>query len=84
MQPNDENIGVYAKLYNEGQSPKKFEFALHLDPEKTSYSNGDNFKLLVDIQTPSESINADLYFVCLIQQIMFTLDRIGLQHQNRF
>jgi hypothetical protein len=57
--------GIYAKLYKEGQQQKTLEFGLKLDPEKTSYSNGNKIKLLVDIQSPSNPINVDLYFVML-------------------
>jgi hypothetical protein len=59
-----DSTGIIAKLYS-GEEQKPFEFALHLNPEKTSFTNGDKIKALVDMQTPSNMVQADLYFVMI-------------------
>jgi M6 family metalloprotease-like protein len=56
------------------------EFALKINPEKTSYSNGDNFTLELGFQTPSKSTNADIYFV-MLQQSTNTL-YFGMNFDN--
>jgi hypothetical protein len=43
----------------------ELKFDLSLAPQKQTYTSGDSFNLLIDIQTPSTQITADIYFVLL-------------------
>ncbi|MBU1626831.1 hypothetical protein KKB18_05620 [bacterium] len=58
------DLNVYAKLYK-AKEINPFEFHLRLDPEQGFYEYDDNLKILVDLQTPTNPVKADLYFIML-------------------
>lgn len=58
---------MYARagnIYAIGDSDK-VQAALHIDPKSSCHGEDDQLKLLLDLNTPSESYNADIYLLML-------------------
>jgi len=66
--------GIYAKLYKTEQG--QIEFGLHKDPDRTAYRQDDSIRILLDIETPHDPVNADIYFVMLDPKgkVFFAMD----------
>jgi hypothetical protein len=62
--------GIYAKLFSE-TTTDPIKFALHKEPDETTYQKGDNIKISADIRTLSKQVNADIYFVMRGSAIRF-------------
>jgi len=54
----------YNSLYAIGEADPVI-FNLHIEPEQSTFTDGDSFELLLDLKTYSHDVSADIYFVML-------------------